>query len=166
MRRKILDPMNNQIEVLKVPWYPQQDIEWMCMVNSIKMCLEYMKNTYNNRIIRDIVPNMSVDEIMKITNKVVGPYLTLSSICYERSFEYGGVLPQEYSEIESIFMETYRTEIKRIKLPRYLVQLEAVNILESKTIGGKISWSANENLFNKMCSETDILEPIAGLIEG
>ncbi len=68
MRRKILDPLNNQIEVLKVPWYPQQDIEWTCMVNSIKMCLEYMKNTYNNRIIRDIVPNMSIDDIMKITN--------------------------------------------------------------------------------------------------
>jgi hypothetical protein len=98
--------------------------------------------------------------------QVVGPYLTLSSICYERSFEYGGVLPQDYFEIESIFMETYRAEIKRIKLPRYLVQLEAVNILESKTIGGKISWSANENLFNKMCLERDILEPIAGLIEG
>ncbi len=68
MRRKIVDPLNNQIEVLKVPWYPQQDIEWTCLVNSIKMCLEYMKNTYDNRIIRDIVPNMSIDEIMKITN--------------------------------------------------------------------------------------------------
>lgn len=68
MRRKILDPMDNQVEVLKVPWYPQQDIEWMCVVNSIKMCLEYMKNDYNNRIIRDIVPNMSIHEIMKITN--------------------------------------------------------------------------------------------------
>jgi uncharacterized protein YvpB len=69
MRRKILDLKNNtQVEVLKVPWFPQQEIEWTCLVNSLKMCLEYMKNTYNNHIIRDIVPNMSIDEIMKITN--------------------------------------------------------------------------------------------------
>ena len=68
MRRKILDPMDNRIEVLKVPWFPQMDIEWTCMVNSIKMCLEYMKNTYSNRIIRNVVPNMDIDEIMTITN--------------------------------------------------------------------------------------------------
>jgi len=69
MRRKILDLKNNtQVEVLKVPWFPQQEIEWTCLVNSIKMCLEYMKNTYGNPIIRDIVPNMSIDEIMRITN--------------------------------------------------------------------------------------------------
>lgn len=66
MRRKILDPMDNQIEVLKVPWFPQMDIEWTGMVNSIKMCLEYMKNTYSNRIIRNVVPNMDIDEIMTI----------------------------------------------------------------------------------------------------
>jgi hypothetical protein len=105
------------------------------------------------------------EEIESI-NQVIGPYLTLSSICYERSFEYGSVLPQNYSEIESEFMELYRAEIKRIKLPRYLVQLEAVNILESRTIGGTVSWSANKNLFDKMCLERDVLEPIAGLIEG
>jgi hypothetical protein len=104
-------------------------------------------------------------EEVESINQVIGPYLTLSSICYGRSLEYGSVLPQKYSEIESDFMESY-TEIKRIKLPRYLVQLEAVNILESKTIGGTVSWSANKNLFDKMCSERDILEPIAGLIEG
>lgn len=98
--------------------------------------------------------------------QVIGPYLTLSGICYERSFEYGGVLPQNYSEIEAVFMDAYRTELKRIKLPRYLVQLEAVNILESKTIGGRVTWSANESLFNKMCAEREVLEPIAGLIEG
>lgn len=68
MRRKIPDPMGNQIEVLKVPWFPQEYIEWTCLVNSIKMCLEYMKNTYNNRIIRKIVPNMDIDEILSITN--------------------------------------------------------------------------------------------------
>lgn len=68
MRRKILDPMTNKIEVLKVPWYPQQDVEWTCVVNSLKMCLEYMKNTYNNRVIREIIPNMNIDEIMKITH--------------------------------------------------------------------------------------------------
>jgi uncharacterized protein YvpB len=29
MRRKILDLKNNtQVEVLKVPWFPQQEIEW------------------------------------------------------------------------------------------------------------------------------------------
>jgi hypothetical protein len=43
-----------------------------------------MKNTYGNRIIRDIVPSMSIDEIMKITNTrrftgtVVDPHLIKS----------------------------------------------------------------------------------------
>jgi hypothetical protein len=46
------------------------------------------------------------EEIESI-NQVIGPYLTLLSICYERSFEYGKVLPQNYSEIESEFMELY-----------------------------------------------------------
>ena len=68
MRRRIISPMNKQIEVLKVPWYPQQDIEWTCVVNSLKMCMEYMKNTYNNRLIREITPNLNIDEIMKITH--------------------------------------------------------------------------------------------------
>lgn len=60
--------MSKRIDVLKVPWYPQQDIEWTCVVNSIKMCLEYMKNTYNNRIVQKIVPNMDIDEILSISN--------------------------------------------------------------------------------------------------
>lgn len=99
--------------------------------------------------------------------QVIGPHLTLSGICYERSYEYGAVIPQDYLEIESAFMRTYSgTEIKRIKLPRYLVQLEAVDILESVTIAGTDSWSPNEKLFNKMCSERDVLAPIACLVEG
>jgi hypothetical protein len=98
--------------------------------------------------------------------QVIGPHLTLSGICYERSFEYGAVIPQGYPEIESAFMKTYSADIKRIKLPRYLVQLEAVELLESKNIAGIDSWSPNEKLFNKMCSERGVLEPIAGLVEG
>ncbi|MEA1895220.1 MAG: hypothetical protein U9N36_08485 [Euryarchaeota archaeon] len=94
--------------------------------------------------------------------QVIGPHLTLSGICYERSFEYGAVIPQDYLEIESAFIETYSgAEIMRIKLPRYLVQLEAVDILESVTIAGTDSWSPNEKLFNKMCSERYVLAPIA-----
>ena len=97
--------------------------------------------------------------------QVIGPHLTISSICYEQSFEFGSVIPLNYFEIESAFMKTYKAEIKRIKLPRYLVQLEAVDILESKTIAGTVTWSANNNLFDKMCSEREVLEPITALIE-
>lgn len=67
MRRAIRISGQN-VQVLKVPWYSQDDVEWTCFVCSLKMCLEYFKNVYENKVIREYTPNFTIEELMKLTN--------------------------------------------------------------------------------------------------
>lgn len=94
---------------------------------------------------------------------VLGPHLTLSRIIYEKSLEYGEIIPVKMEEIEAEFSETYGTKFI-IKLPRYLIQLESVNIVTEETRGGEIVWLGNKDIFNRLIKDATI-DPLVSVIE-
>ena len=80
----------------------------------------------------------------------------------QESLDNDKKLPKRF-QINNLLVDVdYSLQTKLIELS----EDEAVELLESKTIAGTDSWSPNEKLFNKMCSERGVLEPIAGLVEG
>jgi len=56
--------------------------------------------------------------------------------------------------------DVYRQEVKRFKLPRYLIQLESVGLLEETTISGKTVWQGKEDIFDRIRGEEEILQPV------
>ncbi|MDP2767517.1 MAG: hypothetical protein Q8O41_08735 [Candidatus Methanoperedens sp.] len=92
--------------------------------------------------------------------QVLGPHLTITGFCYEKSLEYGDLIPISYETIDRIVADVYRQEVKRIKLPRYLIQLETVGLLEEKIKHGKVVWSGTEEIFRKIQGEEEILQPV------
>jgi hypothetical protein len=65
MRRKILLG-EKQIEVLQVPYYTQEQTETWCFPYSIKMCVEYFKEYYKYKVVRDKIKLLSTEEIAEI----------------------------------------------------------------------------------------------------
>ena len=51
--------------VLRVPLFTQPDTEPECMVFSLKMCIEYMKNAYPDERIRRLTRSLNRDEILR-----------------------------------------------------------------------------------------------------
>jgi hypothetical protein len=94
---------------------------------------------------------------------VLGPHLTLSRIIYEKSLEFGDILPLKINEINEKFSEVYARKYA-IKLPRYLIQLESINIIKSETKGGEILWSGNTDIFNRLLKDP-IIDPLKSIIE-
>mgnify|MGYP001052506999 CR=1 FL=1 len=68
MRRKILTNDNRAVEVLRIPYYYQSNSDWLCFVFSLKMCLEYFKNIYQNTVVRNNTPNLNIDNIKALTH--------------------------------------------------------------------------------------------------
>jgi len=68
LRRQILTDDNRAVQVLRIPYYYQSNSDWLCFVFSLKMCLEYFKNIYQNEFVRNSTPNMSVDELKQLTH--------------------------------------------------------------------------------------------------
>ena len=97
----------------------------------------------------------SIDSI----KQVLGPHLTITGFCYEIALEYGEVRHIDYTSIEQMIYQRYRQDVKRIKLPRYLIQLESVGLLEETKVSGKSVWRGKENIFEKIQGE-EILQPI------
>jgi len=54
------------VEVLRVPWYPQRTKEWTCVPCSIWMCLAYFKNVYENKIINNKAPSPDLGYLIDI----------------------------------------------------------------------------------------------------
>jgi len=96
--------------------------------------------------------------------QVLGPHLTITAFCYERALEYGDLLSINYETIDRMMLGLYRQEVKRIKLPRYLIQLESIGLLEETTISGKVLWRGKEEIFRRMQSEEEILQPIRNFL--
>jgi len=92
--------------------------------------------------------------------QVLGPHLTITGFCYETALEYGGLVPINYEAIDRMIADVYRQEVKRFKLPRYLIQLESVGLLEETTISGKTVWQGKEDLFDRIQGEEEILQPV------
>ena len=98
----------------------------------------------------------SIDSI----KQVLGPHLTITGFCYETALEYGGLVPINYGAIDRMIADVYRQEVKRFKLPRYLIQLESVGLLEETTISGKTAWQGKEDIFDRIQGEEEILQPV------
>jgi hypothetical protein len=96
--------------------------------------------------------------------QVLGPHLTLSGYCYEQSLEYGEIVPINYETISSVFFDVYRQQYKMLKLPRYLIQLQSVGLLEEKTIHSQRVWLCNQEIFDGVTGEEEILAPIRQFI--
>lgn len=101
---------------------------------------------------------------LESVHQVLGPHLTLSAYCYEKSLEYSELVPISYSMFDGAVQDLYREEVKRIKLPRYLLQLEGVGLITEKTIHGSKVWYGKEDIFSKIMGETEILEPVKNII--
>jgi len=65
MRRNIV-VNGRQIEVLQVPYFTQEQTEAWCLPYSIKMCIEYYKEYYRFKVVRDKINNLSTEEIAQI----------------------------------------------------------------------------------------------------
>lgn len=92
--------------------------------------------------------------------QVLGPHLTITGFCYEMALEYGEVRHIDYMSIERMVLQKYGQEVKRIKLPRYLIQLESVGLLKEAKVAGKSVWSGKRSIFEEIQGEEEILQPI------
>ena len=79
--KRIIELGKSQFEVLRVPWYSQNDADWLCVIYSLKMVMDFYKNIHDNPVIRNRTPNTNRDELIRITNAqygfgtIVGPTL-------------------------------------------------------------------------------------------
>ena len=96
--------------------------------------------------------------------QVLGPHLTITAFCYEKALEYGDLLSINYETIDRMILGIYRQEVKRIKLPRYLIQLESVGLIEEKIVSGKVVWYGKEDILRGIQGEEEILQPIRGFL--
>lgn len=67
MRRKLAVD-EEEVEVLRVPWFSQSDVDSTCVPCSVKMCLEYFRNVYGHQDIREHTPALDIGDIMGIMN--------------------------------------------------------------------------------------------------
>lgn len=67
-----------KVKILRVPWFSQSDSDWLCLVYSLKMVLDFYKNVYENPKIRQDAPNTSRDELISVTNTQVGLGTTIA----------------------------------------------------------------------------------------
>ena len=66
MKRKISSSNNDNVAVLSVPWYPQQENSYGCFPYSLWMVIQFYKNVHINDLIKKNTPNLSVEELAKI----------------------------------------------------------------------------------------------------
>ncbi len=99
------------------------------------------------------------DNIQSI-QQVLGPYLIISGDIYEKSIEYGELTEVGYAEILRTLQRYYRPAVKQFRLPRYLIQLITVGLIEQKTAAGENLWIPNQELLEEVESQSEILSPI------
>lgn len=98
-------------------------------------------------------------------HQVLGPHLNLSSYCYEKSLEYGSLVPIYYNDFESVINYRYGFSYEKIfKLPRYLMQLQNIGLIDTEIISGERTWIGNESIYSGILGEEEILQPIADLL--
>lgn len=91
--------------------------------------------------------------------EVLGSHLSLTGLFYGNSLQYGDIIPYNLSSISRAFcsLPEYGRD-KKIKIPRYLFELEKVGLIESTEKQGDNYWCVNEEIFNKFSQEDNILE--------
>jgi hypothetical protein len=94
-------------------------------------------------------------------HRIVGPHLTIAGFIYQQSIEYGAITPVRYDEIRRLIIRSYRDEeLKLIKIPRYLIQLNNVDIIKMKPLNGEDTWEVNSDIFEDVNSQEDLISPL------
>ncbi len=94
----------------------------------------------------------------------VGPQLAVTGFVYEVSLEAERPAATPYSVIESSLVEVYGEQKKVLQLPRYIAQLEGVELLVRTELGGEMAWGPSEGGFARFLEERQVLEPVLTLI--
>jgi len=102
------------------------------------------------------------DNISSI-QQVLGPYLTISGYIYGQSIEYDDIIPVEYSEIQALIQQSYGQSIKQMKIPRYLIQLNEVGLLDQSSCRGEDMWLPKTDILRSVRMEETLLSPIRNM---
>lgn len=94
----------------------------------------------------------------------VGPQLMVSGLVYEASLGIDEPVATPYSDIERALLEGYRETKKVLQLPRYLAQLEGVELLERNSSFGEPAWQPSAEAFGRFLEEGNLLEPVLSLL--
>lgn len=67
MRKIVLSPRGEETEVSRVPFHFQGDRDYFCVPFSLMMATHYFVNVYNDPVVRKNTPNLSIEEMLRIT---------------------------------------------------------------------------------------------------
>ena len=93
--------------------------------------------------------------------QVLGPHLALSGILYEKAVEMDKLVPLSWGEIEKGFSRSYAAD-KRLKLPRYLVQLASIGVARREVKAGVTTWGGVPAVFQELQGDA-VLDPVGQL---
>ncbi len=104
-------------------------------------------------------------EFIDSIRNALGSYLILSHIIYGPSIELGELVDVGLNEIEQNY---YATEgiyelTKRIKVPRYLIQLEDIGLIEYISKNGAPLWRGTEEKFDSLMRE-DMIQQVRKIL--
>ena len=92
---------------------------------------------------------------------VLGIYLNLAGHYYEESYEKGALAILSFSDFEDVIRDIPEySKVKYVKLPRYLIQLERIGLLQSRKHGDETFWEGDQTILNKIQREEEIIAPI------
>lgn len=92
--------------------------------------------------------------------QVLGPYLRLSRIIFEDSLELGEVTPVPYGAVHARMTSDYQGKKKKFKIPRYLVQMEEIGIIEVTSSADQKAFRPAEKWFKAVSEEQTLLDPL------
>jgi hypothetical protein len=105
-------------------------------------------------------------EYIESIKQVLGPHLTISGYIYEKSLEYGEITEVGYGEIIENIQFAHTQPLKMVKLPRYLIQLSEVGLIDTTVLKGENFWTPREDIFTDVIRQESILAPVNQLFIG
>lgn len=99
--------------------------------------------------------------------QILGPYLEITGYYYLQVLESGEMPELTEDEFREQFGKSYRgsdRELKKFKLPHYLIQLEEVNLLVSDDEQSPRTWRGTDDVWEDILREQELLEPVSEII--
>ncbi|MXV63509.1 hypothetical protein GS429_15885 [Natronorubrum sp. JWXQ-INN-674] len=99
--------------------------------------------------------------------EILGPHLLLSGHYYYSALGQPEMPRMGEREFDDVMKWNYsgnNRNQKRFKLPRYLIQLEDVGLLESENGTGPRAWKGKEDVQRNLLRQDDLLAPISEVI--
>ena len=93
----------------------------------------------------------------------LGPHLIISGQVYRESIECNQIIAIHEKGFKEMIAECYNDKSKLSKVPRYLLQLESINILKPSDKFDN-SWEPNPEVFQKLIGEEELIAPIRDII--